>query len=444
MKLKRWMIIAAVVLAAVGGGAYYLGQNPQTRMELLARVGLAPPDEGWIASGFVEAEEVSIAPEIAGRIAALPVAEGDEVHAGDMLLRIQDDILTAQEEMARGKLEEAQATLARVKAGARQEAVEKAAAQLALAEAARDGARQAWLDAQSIRNNPQTLDVQIAAARAQVTAEQKKYEAALFQRDVAEEAWKNYGKAVGQLAEVPEPYRPALSPDYYLMPYKWEQALAATNAAKVAYDGAQAALDHLLAQRSNPQEAQAQVDAAFARYQSAEAAVAQAQAGLDALKAGATQEQVAAAQAQVDVAQAALEAAQMQLGKAVVRAPVDGVIVARGVHTGEMAAPGITAMTLADLDHVTLTIYVPGSRLGEVTLGQAIDVRVDAFTDRAFPGTVSHISDKAEYTPRSVRTPDQRASLVYAVKIKIANPDHALKPGMPAEAQVGGAVESGG
>jgi HlyD family secretion protein len=436
MNRRRWIILIVVVMVALGGAGWYLAQRPQAREELLARVGLASTETGWIASGFIEAEEIAIAPEIPGRIAALPVAEGDEVSAGDLLLHVQDDILAAQAEAARGKLEEAQATLARVKAGARKEAIDKAAAQLALAQAARDGARQAWLDAQAIRSNPQLLDVQIAAARAQSVAEQKKYEAALFQRDVAEEAWKNYGKAVGQIADIPLPYRPALSPDYYLMPYKWEQALAATDAAQASSSGARAALDHLLAQRSNPQEAQAQVDAAFARYQSAEAVVAQAQAALDALKAGATAEQTAAAQAQVSVAQAALEVAQVQLGKVTVRAPTGGVIVARSVYTGEMAAPGITAMTLADLDHVTLTIYVPGSRLGEVTLGQKFDVRVDAFTDRAFPGVVVHISDKAEYTPRSVRTPDQRASLVYAVKIKIANPDHALKPGMPAEAQV--------
>ena len=436
MSRRYWIMLAAVAIVSIGGVGWYLAQHPQAQEELLAQVGLASTETGWIASGFVEAEQVVLAPEIPGRIAALPVAEGDEVRAGDLLLRVQDDLLAAQVELARGKLEEAQATLARVKAGARQEAIDKAAAQLALAQAARDGAQQAWQDAQAIRSNPQLLNVQIAAARAQALAEQKKYEAALFQRDVAEEAWKNYGKAVGQLADVPEPYRPALSPDYYLMPYKWEQVLAATDAAQATSSGARAASDRLLAQRSNPQEAQAQVDAAFARYQSAEAVVAQAQAALDALKAGATAEQIAAAQAQVSVAQAALEAAQVQLGKATVHAPMGGVIVARSVHTGELAAPGITAMTLADLDHVTLTIYVPGNRLGEVALGQKMDVRVDAFTDRVFPGAVIHISDKAEYTPRSVRTPDQRASLVYAVKIKIANPDHTLKPGMPAEAQV--------
>jgi tetratricopeptide (TPR) repeat protein len=333
-------------------------------------------------------------------------------------------------------LEEAQATLARVRAGARQEMIDKVAAQLALAQAACDGARQAWLDAQAIRDNPQTLNVQIAAARAQAATTQKQYEAALLQRDLAEEAWKNYGKGVDKLASVPVPYRPAMPVAFYLVPYQWEQALAATNAAQAAYDGARSALNHLLEQRANPQEAQAQVDAAYARYQSAEAAVAQVQAVLDQAKAGATKDQVAAVQAQMDVARAALESAQVQLDKATVRASRNGVIVARSVRTGEMAAPGMTAMTVADLDTVTLTIYVPGKRLGEVALGQQMDVRVDAFSDRVFPGVVIHISDKAEYTPRSVRTPEERTSLVYAVKLKIANPDHALKPGMPAEVKV--------
>ena len=143
------------------------------------------------------------------------------------------------------------------------------------------------------------------------------------------------------------------------------------------------------------------------------------------------------AQAQVDMAQAALEAAQVQLDKATIRAPASGVIVARSVHVGEVAAPALSAIVLADLSSVKLTIYVPGSRLGEVTFGQEVDVRVDAFTDRVFAGTVIHISDAAEFTPRSVRTSEDRANLVYAVKIKIVNPDHLLKPGMQAEAQVG-------
>ena len=436
MNIRRTIILVVVLAIAIGGAFWYLRSRPDIANQLLGQLNLRQSEKGWGASGFIEAEQIAIAPEIAGRITALPFGEGDEVRAGDVLLRVQDDILSAQVEAARGKLEEAQATLARVKVGARKETLDRFTAQVELAKAARDGAKQAWLDTQAIRDHPQTLDVQIAGARAQAAAAQKQYEAALAQRDIAEEAWKNYGKGSDKLAGVPMPFRPALPTSFYLIPYQWEQALAATDAAQAAYTGAQTALNHLLEQRSNPQEAQAQVDAAFARYQSAEAAVAQAQSALDALKSGATAEQVAAAEAQVNVAQAALEGAQVQLGKATVRAPTSGVIVARSVYTGEMAAPGVTALTLADLDSVTLTIYVPGGKLGEVTLGQTLDVRVDAFPDRTFPGVITHIADKAEYTPRNVRPPDQRANLVYGVKIKIANPDHVLKPGIPAEVQV--------
>jgi HlyD family secretion protein len=432
MNRKRWIIFIVVVIA-IGGVGWTVSQNPGLRDAVLARLGIGPQPTGWVASGFIEAEQVDVAPEIAGRIAALPFDEGDEVRAGDVLLRLEDDILSAQVELARGKLEEAQATLARVKAGARQETVDRFAAQAALAQAARDGARQAWLDAQTIRDNPQSLNVQIAAALAQATTAQKQYEAALAQRDIAEEAWKNYGKGVGKLADIPEKLRPAMPPAFYLIPYQWEQALAATEAARAANDGARSALNHLLEQRSNPQDAQAQVDAANARYQSADAAAVKAQAALDAIKAGATADEIATAQAQVNAVQAALEAAQVQLDKATVRAPRSGVIVARSVYTGEMASPGVVALTLADLDSVTLTIYIPGNRLGQVALGQSFDVHLDAFADRVFPGVVATISDKAEFTPRNVRSPDQRAKLVYAVKLKLANPDHALKPGLPAE-----------
>lgn len=214
--------------------------------------------------------------------------------------------------------------------------------------------------------SPQALDVQIAAARAQVTIAQKEYEASLLQRDLAEKAWKDYGDTSDKLAGVPMAYRPSLPAEYYGIPFQWQQALAAVNVTQTNRDAAQTALNNLLKQRSNPQTAQVQVDVAAAKYQASEAQVAAAQAALNGLQAGATTEQIAAAQAQVEVAQAALEAAQLQLSKATVNAPVNGLIVASSLHVGEMAAPNIAALTLANLDEITLTIYVPGANLGEI------------------------------------------------------------------------------
>jgi HlyD family secretion protein len=424
MKSKFWIVVVLLIVGIVGALAFARSSQNGSAAE-------------WNASGFIEAEVIAIAPEIAGRVIERPVSEGDVVQQGDLLLKLEDDILAAQVELAQGKWQEAEAVLAQAKAGARPTALAKAEAQLKLAQTTRDAARQAWQDAQAIRDNPQTLDVQLAAARAQVEAAKQQLDAVLLQRDIAEQAWKDYGETSDKLAGVPPQYRPALPLQYYDIPYQWQQALAAVNVAQANYAAAVSALKNLQVQRSNQQEAQTRVDAASARYQVAEGAVAQAEAALNGLKAGATSEEIDAAQAQVNVAQAALEAAQLQRDKTIVRAPIEGVIAATSVQTGELAAPALTALKLADLDRVHLTIFVPGGELGRFSIGQPINVRVDAFPDRMFPGSIVTISDRAEFTPRNVRTPDERTKLVYAVKIDLVNPDHVLKPGLQAEAEVG-------
>jgi multidrug resistance efflux pump len=105
-------------------------------------------------------------------------------------------------------------------------------------------------------------------------------------------------------------------------------------------------------------------------------------------------------------------------------------------HVGELAAPGIALITLADLDQVTLTVYVPENRLGYIQIGQAVEVAVDSFPDRVFVGRVTRIANEAEFTPRNVQTEEERVNMVFAVEVSIPNPDHALKPGMPADAVI--------
>jgi len=106
------------------------------------------------------------------------------------------------------------------------------------------------------------------------------------------------------------------------------------------------------------------------------------------------------------------------------------------VSAGELAAPNFSLLTIADLDQVTLTVYVPENQIGLVKVGQTVHVNVDSFPERTFSGEVVHIASRAEFTPKNVQTKEERVSTVFAVKIGIPNPDHALKPGMPADAQV--------
>ncbi len=166
-----------------------------------------------------------------------------------------------------------------------------------------------------------------------------------------------------------------------------------------------------------------------------------ASANLTNLKNGARPEQIAAAQAQVDAARAQADAAQatlnlidVQIGKLTVSAPAAGVVLDRPLNAGEIAPAGATVVEIGSLDNVTLTVYIPEDQYGQIKLGEKAAITVDSYPGRTFDGTVQYISDQAEFTPRNVQTVESRSTTVYAIKIAIPNPDHALKPGMPADA----------
>ena len=91
----------------------------------------------------------------------------------------------------------------------------------------------------------------------------------------------------------------------------------------------------------------------------------------------------------------------------------------------------------ADLEHLTLTVYVPEDRYGQILLGESYPVTVDSFPSEIFTGTVSHIADRAEFTPRNVQTTDSRKTTVFAVKLDLAQNGGKLKPGMPADVNLG-------
>ncbi len=435
------IVIIVVVIAILGAGGAYLARNQSARQQILAQMNIARPESGGLtASGFIEAEELDIAPEMGGRVVELLVDEGDEVEAGQVLLRLDTTLLEAQIAAAQTAVEVAQANLAQAQAGARPGQIAQAEAQVAQAEAARDGAYQAWQDLIAMRDNPQELNARIAQARAQVAAAEAALSHANALKDaaaIANDSYNNTMAAVEEMRKIPEPYRPPIPGfqlDFHLIPNNYWKAQISVNSAQAALDGARAALRDLYAMRDNPQELQAQIDSAKAQYEAAEAAVEMAQAQLDALKAGATAEELAVVEAQVQQAQAALDSLQVQRDKFTLTAPVGGLVLERSIHKGELAAPGATALTIGDLDDVTLTVYVPEDRLGQVHVGQAVRVSVDSFPTRTFTGTVVAIASEAEFTPRNVQTQEERVNMVFAVDISIPNPDHDLKPGMPADA----------
>lgn len=151
---------------------------------------------------------------------------------------------------------------------------------------------------------------------------------------------------------------------------------------------------------------------------------------------GTRKEDIAIARANLDQARQNLGLSKVNLGYTVLRAPVAGVITVRQAELGEVVSPGTPVVTLADLDHVWLRAYIAEPDLARIHWGQDVTVTTDSYPGRQFHGHISFISSSAEFTPKSVQTYKERVTLVYRIKIDLDNADHALKPGMPADARI--------
>jgi HlyD family secretion protein len=132
-------------------------------------------------------------------------------------------------------------------------------------------------------------------------------------------------------------------------------------------------------------------------------------------------------------AQSRLTTIDTQLEKITVNAPMNGIVITRNIEPGEFVQPGAVAFALANLNELTITVYVPEDQYGNISLGQAANVTVDSFPGETFEAVVVHIADQAEFTPRNVQTVEGRSSTVYAVKLKVTDSEGKLKIGMPAD-----------
>ncbi|MCF3933742.1 efflux RND transporter periplasmic adaptor subunit [Acuticoccus sp. M5D2P5] len=146
--------------------------------------------------------------------------------------------------------------------------------------------------------------------------------------------------------------------------------------------------------------------------------------------------QVDLAEANIATAEEQLKLAQITLGYTTLTAPIDGVITVREAELGEIVVPGTPVLTIADLDHVWLRAYINEPDIGKVRLGQSATVTTDTYPNTTYAGRVAFISPVAEFTPKTVETHAERVTLVYRVRIDIANASHALLPGMPADARL--------
>jgi HlyD family secretion protein len=401
-----WLAVGVVIAGVLAGGCR-------------AVTGGADEEGPLTASGTIRADEVRLASELGGRIVEVRTEAGKEVRAGDVLLVLDTTPLLADLAEAEAAVAAARADLRIVRAGPRTQEVAAARAALALAEAQRDGALAAWENAQEALQDPQELDVRITEAHTNVELAVQGVE--LAEAELAQERLMRDQRPTGSLERriADQQVRAA------------EEALAAAQADEKT---AQTMLDWLWLIRSEPLSLIARSHAAEGQYRVAEEGAAVAQAELDDLLAGPMPEEIAVAEATVHLAQAQADVLRAQRVKFTVTSPVDGVVLDQALRAGEIAVPAATILTLSDLREVTLSVYVPENRIGQVRLGQSVQVRVDSFPARTFVGQVTRIGDEPEFTPRNVATKEERLNTFYAVEVRLPNAEGFLKPGMPADA----------
>jgi len=447
--------VVLLILAAIGGGGWFIWQQT-----------LTPEDTSLKGSGTVEAVLVTISPEVSGRVVEVLVEQGQVVQPGDILFRLDGALLEAQQRQAETALDAAQAgwEVAQTGLAAARAAVDTAQVQfdiernLALAQAQparvadwsqavpsevelspwyftegeQRTAAQAELEAaREDLATEQTgyadliagledsafleAETQLAEAQASFTIADQLLKRANAQTDTAlrDAAQNAYDIALSELEAAQEAYSDTLSTE------EAEDVLAGRAALAVAQERVDTALDRVNAMLTGVYSLR--VEAAHAALRQAHANVAQAES------------KITQAQTAVNQARAQLELIEVQISKLTVTAAVSGTLLSRNIEPGEVVQAGAVALTLGQLDRLTITVYLPEDRYGEVALGGTAQVSVDSFPAQTFQATEARIADQAEFTPRNVATGEGRRTTVFAVELAVDDPAGLLKPGMPAD-----------
>ncbi len=124
-----------------------------------------------------------------------------------------------------------------------------------------------------------------------------------------------------------------------------------------------------------------------------------------------------------------------QIARSTVRAPFDATVIEKYASAHELTSAGKPLVKLADMKRMKLKVWVSGAQLASVKVGAECTIRIDSGEKgyQDYKGTIAHVSEKAEFTPKIIQTKEERVTLVYAVTIEVPN-DGSIKSGMPGEA----------
>jgi HlyD family secretion protein len=182
-------------------------------------------------------------------------------------------------------------------------------------------------------------------------------------------------------------------------------------------------------------DAGARVDVARERVRAGQERIRAAREVVSGLRAGARPQEIEAARARVAVIDAQIAVLEKALADALVISPVGGIVTQKLVDVGEIVAPRLPLIMVANLDAAWANLFVPEPMIPRVAIGQRATVFHDAGGE-GLPGTVTYVSPQAEFTPRNVQTQDERSRLVYRIKVSVDNSAGILKQGMPVDAEL--------
>jgi HlyD family secretion protein len=439
------IVLALVVLGTI---AYFVVGSLKTT------------DNGQLrASGTIESVTVNVSPELAGKVTEVLAAEGQPVQAGDPLLRLDDSLLQSEKQTAQAALDSANAAVQTAEV-----ALESVQLQydltLSNALAQEKSTRIAIWDESKPTEFDQPIwyfskEERIKAAQAEVDAKKIALDEAMKKLDeIGQRAGSSdFLKIEAKLIQMRLAFQSAQ--DVLDSTSGASDSQELRDAAQIVLDEAEIDLEDAQKDYDDALTTEGATDILEAR---ADAVIAQeaydlAVDNLRALQTGTDSPQVQAASKVVEQAQAALEQAKTnivtaqsrldtidtQLKKITVYAPMDGVVLTRNVEPGEFIQPGAVALTMANLNELTITVYVPDPRLNEISLGQTATVTIDVSSGESptFDAEVIHIADQAEFTPRNVQTVEGRRGTVFAIKLKVIDSEGKLKIGMPADVVFG-------
>ncbi len=386
--MKR-IIPIVLILAAAGAGIFFWmrrGDGETDRIHI---------------SGNIELTQVDIAFKIPGKLIERTVTEGDTVHAGQLIARLDDTQTSRQKIAQEAGVGSAQAQVAQAATGVQwQQASLEGNIDLQQADVQH---AQAVLDQMLAGSRPQ----EIQQAEAAVNDVKTQHEQARRDWERAQVLYKNDDISTAQ----------------------HDQAQSKFNSTAAMLKQAQERLGLV---REGPRKE----EIAAARAQ-----LAKAKAGLQVTEANRLEikrrkEMLTASRAEVDRARAQLGVTEAQLADTSVFTPVGGVVLVKSAEPGEVLAAGTPVVTVGDIDHPWVRGYVSETDLGRVKLGQKVQVTTDSYPGKVYDGRVTFIASQAEFTPKQIQTRDERVKLMYRIKVEVDNPRHELKSNMPVDAEI--------